>query len=103
MKPSDTRRASAPRSYSSAAAPSRVGASGFSQSTGFPAATQALTRPGWVGSGEAISTASTAGSAISASGSPVEVARTAAATASARTGSASATAATADPDTQRCS
>ena len=65
MKPSETSAAAAPMSSSRAADCSRVGASGFSQSTGFPAAAEARMNSGWVTSGEAISTASTSGSVIS--------------------------------------
>ena len=46
-------------------------ASGFSHRTGLPAAMQASTNSSWVVSNEATTTASTAGSAISACGSAI--------------------------------
>ena len=64
MKPSETSAACEPISASRAVDSSSVGASGFSQSTGFPAATQARMNSGWVASCEAINTASTSLSVI---------------------------------------
>src|SRR3954451_20079612 len=74
-----------------------VVASGFSHSTGLPAAMQASTNSSWVASKEATTTRSTSGSAISASGSGIARPPPSAAAASARAASASATAATCAP------
>jgi hypothetical protein len=81
-----------------------VGASGFSHMTGFPAWMAATARSAWVASAEATTTASTAGSPMSAT--PSSVARTsgrAVATSRARSRSRSATMATVAPVTCRCS
>src|SRR4029450_6042830 len=80
-----------------------VGASGFSHMTGFPAWTAATARSAWEASGEATTTASTAGSPMSAT--PSSVARTpgrAAATSCARSRSRSATMVTVAPVTCWC-
>ena len=76
---------------------SAVVASGFSHSTGLPAAMQASTNSSWVASNDATTTRSTASSAISACGSAKARPPPSSAAAEARAGSASATAATRAP------
>ena len=61
--------ARSPSSAESTAASARVGARGFSHSTGLPAARQARTKAAWVESCEAMTTASTPSAASRASGS----------------------------------
>ena len=106
MNPSDTRPGPPPTAAFSAATTSThsasVGASGFSQSTGFPASMQARTSAAWVESCEAMTTASTPASAITASGSVAARAPTSSAAAPARDASRSATTATSAPLTKRC-
>src|SRR5215210_3407361 len=76
-------------------------ASGFSHRTGLPASMQASTNSSWLGSNEATTTASTAGSAISAWGSAITPAPSASrAAAPARAASTSETAATCAPSTR---
>ncbi|GFJ76744.1 hypothetical protein Phou_009240 [Phytohabitans houttuyneae] len=81
------------------AAPDVV-ASGFSHSTGLPVATQASTRSAWVSPGEAMSTASTAGSSMTSCPSRWTAAPATAATPAARSVSTSNTAVTRAPATR---